>query len=142
MDAHDYGMDSYSYKIRSGRIQNEKKVCIGYLSGTFDLFHIGHLNLLRNAKRLCDYLIVGVHPDASHKNKEAFIPFEERKEIVASCKYVDKVVDSCSEDSDAWSLYNYNKLFVGSDYKDTDRFSRYEEFFKKSDHTTLEHPCS
>lgn len=130
LDAHNYGMDSYSYKIRSGRIQNEKKVCIGYLSGTFDLFHIGHLNLLRNAKRLCDYLIVGVHPDASHKNKEAFIPFEERKEIVASCKYVDKVVDSCSEDSDAWSLYNYNKLFVGSDYKDTDRFSRYEEFFK------------
>lgn len=102
---------------------------IGYLSGTFDLFHIGHLNLLRRAKEECDYLIVGVHRDASHKGKEVFIPFEERMKIVEACRYVDKVVESCREDSDAWNRWYYNRLFVGSDYKGTERFERYEKFF-------------
>ncbi len=128
-DPHEYGLHSYKYKINSGRASNEKRVCVGYLSGTFDLFHIGHLNLIRKAKKLCDYLIVGVHPDASHKGKQTFIPFEERKAIVGACKYVDKVVDSCSEDSDAWDVHHYHKLFVGSDYKGTERFKRYEEYF-------------
>lgn len=132
-DAHEYGLHSYSYKQNSGRSENQHKVCIGYLSGTFDLFHIGHLNLLKKAKEKCDYLIVGVHPNAKHKNKETFISLEERKQIVASCKYVDKVVDSCVEDSDAWKLYHYNRLFVGSDYKGTDRFLKYEEYFKEKD---------
>lgn len=125
-----YGVHSYEYKTKSGRVVNENKAQIGYLSGTFDLFHIGHLNILKRAKQQCDYLIVGVHPDASHKGKQAFIPFDERKQIVASCKYVDKVVDSCKEDSDAWYIWHYTKLFVGSDYRETDRFKRYEEFFK------------
>lgn len=129
-DAHEYGLHSYEYKKNSGRVFNEKRVRIGYLSGTFDLFHVGHLNLLRRAKEQCDYLIVGVHPDASHKGKETFIPFEERKQIVGCCKYVDKVVQSCREDSDAWDLWHYTKLFVGSDYKGTERFNRYEEYFK------------
>ena len=127
---HEYGLHSYQYKLNSGRVFNEKRVRIGYLSGTFDLFHIGHLNLLRRAKQQCDYLIVGVHPNAAHKGKETFIPFDERKEIVASCKYVDKVVPSCPEDCDAWEMYHYDKLFVGSDYKGTARFNRYEEFFR------------
>ncbi len=128
-DPHEYGVHSYNYKLNSGRVVNEKRVCIGYLSGTFDLFHIGHLNLIRKAKKQCDYLIVGVHPDASHKGKKTFIPFEERKAIVGACRYVDKVVDSCAEDSDAWDRHHYNKLFVGSDYKGTERFKRYEEYF-------------
>ena len=132
-DAHAYGLHSYQYKQESGRAVNENKVRIGYLSGTFDLFHIGHLNLLKRAKAQCDYLIVGVHPNAKHKNKETFISLEERKEIVASCRYVDRVVDSCQEDSDAWALYHYNRLFVGSDYKGTERFVRYEEYFKDKD---------
>ncbi|HQL99460.1 MAG TPA: SDR family NAD(P)-dependent oxidoreductase [Ruminococcus flavefaciens] len=129
-DPHAYGVSSYQYKLDSGRFSTEKRVRIGYLSGTFDLFHVGHLNLLRNAKQYCDYLIVGVHPDASHKGKVTFIPFEERMQIVGAVKYVDKVVRSCPEDCDAWDTLHYTHLFVGSDYKGTERFMRYEEYFK------------
>ena len=129
-DPHEYGLHSFEYKQQSGRKDNCKRVKIGYLSGTFDLFHVGHLNLLRRAKKHCDYLIVGVHDSGKWKGKETFIPLEERKAIVAACKYVDKVVDSCREDSDAWALWHYDRLFVGSDYKGTERFNRYEEYFK------------
>lgn len=129
-DPHEYGLHSYQYKKRSGRFSNEEHVIIGYLSGTFDLFHVGHLNLLRRAKQQCDYLIVGVHESGAWKGKETFIPFEERIQIVGSCRYVDKVVKSCREDSDAWDYWHYNKLFVGSDYKGTERFNRYEKYFE------------
>ncbi len=130
-DPHEYGLHSYKFKKESGRLDNNLRVKVGYLSGTFDLFHVGHLNLLRRAKQQCDYLIVGVHGSGAWKGKETFIPFEERKLIVGACKYVDKVVDSCTEDSDAWNLWHFNKLFVGSDYKGTERFNRYEEYFKE-----------
>lgn len=127
---HEYGLYSYEYKKNSGRLDNTNRVIIGYLSGTFDLFHVGHLNLLRRAKEQCDYLIVGVHDSGAWKGKETFIPLDERKAIVGACKYVDRVIDSCREDSDVWDIYHYNKLFVGSDYKGTERFNRYEEYFK------------
>ena len=129
-DPHEYGLHSYQYKKDSGRLDNKRRVVIGYLSGTFDLFHVGHLNLLRRAKLQCDYLIVGVHDSGKWKGKETFIPLDERKAIVAGCKYVDRVVDSCPEDSDAWEKWHYDRLFVGSDYKGTERFRRYEEYFK------------
>lgn len=129
-DPHAYGLHSYQFKKESGRFDNERRVKIGYLSGTFDLFHVGHLNLLRRAKQQCDYLIVGVHGSGAWKGKETFIPFEERKQIVGACRYVDKVVDSCTEDSDAWDLWHFDRLFVGSDYKGTERFNRYEKYFK------------
>ena len=129
-DPHEYGLYSYQYKKESGRLDNNKRVKVGYLSGTFDLFHVGHLNLLRRAKQQCDYLIVGVHDSGAWKGKETFIPYEERMQIVGSCKYVDKVVQSCREDSDAWDLWHYDRLFVGSDYKGTERFNRYEEYFR------------
>ncbi len=129
-DPHEYGLHSYQYKKDSDRLDNSRKVKIGYLSGTFDLFHVGHLNLLRRAKAQCDYLIVGVHDSGKWKGKETFIPLEERKAIVGACRYVDQVVDSCREDSDAWDLWHYDRLFVGSDYKGTERFNRYEEYFK------------
>lgn len=125
-----YGLQSYKYKAESGRLIDEKRVVIGYLSGTFDLFHVGHLNLLRRAKQQCDYLIVGVHESGAWKGKETFISLNDRMEIVKACRYVDKVVVSEREDSDAWDKYHYTKLFVGSDYKGTERFKRYEEILK------------
>lgn len=125
-----FGLESYQYKKESGRENLGRKAVVGYLSGTFDLFHIGHLNLIQRAKEQCDYLIVGVHDSGKWKGKETFIPFEERKKIVASCRYVNKVVDSCVEDSDAWELWHFDRLFVGSDYKGTERFARYEDFFR------------
>lgn len=129
-DPHRFGLDSYDYKMRSGRLAHIPQVKVGYLSGTFDLFHIGHLNLLRRAKAYCDYLVVGVHRDASHKNKCTFIPYEERIDIVGNIKYVDKVIEAPPEDSDAYERIGYECLFVGSDYKGTERFNRYEEYFK------------
>ena len=125
-----FGQESYAYKVSSGRISDKPQVIIGYLSGTFDLFHIGHLNILKRAKEQCDYLIVSVHRSGAWKGKETFIPYDERKQIVASIKYVDEVAEDYIEDSDAWEKYRYNKLFVGSDYKGTERFNKYEEMFK------------
>ena len=121
--------ESYVYKVKSGRKNSKPQVVVGYLSGTFDLFHIGHLNLLKRAKQECDYLVVGVHKSGAWKGKETFISFEERKEIVQSIKYVDKVIESFPEDCDAYDSIKYNKLFVGSDYKGSERFNKYEEYF-------------
>ena len=129
-DTQKFGLESCAYKLNSGRLSDKPQVTIGYLSGTFDLFHIGHLNLLRRAKEQCDYLIVGVHKSGAWKGKETFIPFEERRQIVESVKYVDKAIESFPEDCDAYDVYHYNKLFVGDDYKGTERFRRYEEYFK------------
>ncbi len=124
-----YGLESYEYKCKSGRASTKPQVVVGYLSGTFDLFHIGHLNLLRRAKEQCDYLIVGVHKSGSWKGKETFIPFEERLQIVESIGYVDRAIESFTEDADAYDALHYDKLFVGSDYKGTERFARYEAYF-------------
>ncbi len=123
-----FGVESYDYK--TPRISEKPQLTIGYLSGTFDLFHVGHLNLLRRAKEQCDFLIVGVHKSGAWKGKETYIPFAERIDIIANVKFVDMAVESCTEDVDAYHLYHYDKLFVGSDYKGTERFNRYEEYFK------------
>lgn len=129
-DPHAFGLSSYQYKQASGRVQSGKKVVVGYLSGTFDLFHVGHLNLLRRARAQCDYLIVGVHRSGAWKGKETFIHFEDRMAVVGGCRWVDKVVPSCAEDSDAWALWHFDRLFVGSDYQGSERFRRYEEYFR------------
>ncbi|MBR3966527.1 MAG: SDR family NAD(P)-dependent oxidoreductase [Clostridia bacterium] len=125
-----FSAESYRYKMESGRVSSKPQTVIGYLSGTFDLFHIGHLNLLRRAKEQCDYLIVGVHASGSWKGKQTFIPFEERCEIIKSVRYVDEVIESPVEDSDAWDMLHYDKLFVGSDYKGSERFERYEKYLE------------
>jgi glycerol-3-phosphate cytidylyltransferase len=107
---------------------------IGYTTGVFDLFHIGHLNLLRKAKEQCDYLIVGVSTDAlvSYKHKQAVIPFEERKQIVAAIKYVDEVVAQENMDKmAAWERLHFNVMFVGDDWKGTPKWNEYERQFKE-----------
>ncbi|MBO7055863.1 MAG: adenylyltransferase/cytidyltransferase family protein [Bacteroidales bacterium] len=103
---------------------------IGYTTGVFDLFHIGHLNLLRKAKAQCDYLIVGVSSDdlVMYKNKHAVIPFEERMEIVKAIRYVDEVVPQLNMDKmEAWKKYKFNVMFVGDDWKGTDKWNKIEE---------------
>ncbi|MBR6272355.1 MAG: SDR family NAD(P)-dependent oxidoreductase [Bacteroidales bacterium] len=134
-DPRQFGLESFDYKMASGRTSSKPQLKIGYLSGTFDLFHIGHLNLLRNAKQHCDYLVVGVHKDASHKGKKAFIPFEERMDIVRSIKFVDEVIPSEKEDCDVYlkGIVKYDYLFVGSDYKGSERFNKYEQIFADTD---------
>lgn len=103
---------------------------IGYTTGVYDLFHIGHLNLLRKAKEQCDYLIVGVSVDdlVLYKHKRAVIPFEERIEIVRQIKYVDEAVPQFNMNKmEAWEKYHFNKMFVGDDWKGTDKWNKIEE---------------
>lgn len=123
----EFGVSSYKYKLEQNNLETKPRLKVGYLTGSFDLFHIGHLNLLRRAKQYCDYLVVGVHTDGSHKGKELFIPLAERMEIVGNCKYVDKVMECSQSDLDAYDEIKYDLLFVGSDYKGTERFNHYEE---------------
>ncbi len=101
----------------------------GYTAGVYDLFHIGHLNLLKNAKAKCDYLIVGITTDelVKYKGKSPVITLEERMQIVEAIKYVDEVV--VQDDLDkvkAWDKYHYDILFVGDDWKGTDKWNQYE----------------
>lgn len=107
---------------------------IGYTTGVYDMFHIGHLNVIRRAKEQCDYLIVGVSTDelVQHdKNKTPVIPYEERAAIVAALKYVDQVVPQTDRNKvGAWEKYHFNKMFVGDDWKGTDAWNRFEEQFK------------
>ena len=107
-----------------------RKKVIGYTAGVFDLFHMGHLNLLKNAKGMCDKLVVGVTVDelVKYKGKEAFIPFTERAEIVRACKYVDSVVPQ--EDMDKITMcrkLGASMLFVGDDWYGTEKWKKYEE---------------
>lgn len=107
---------------------------IGYTTGVFDLFHVGHLNILKRAKEQCDYLVVGVTVDelVAYKGKKAFIPFEERRAIVEAIKYVDKVVPQTSMDKmEAWNNLHFHKMFVGDDWKGTDTWNHWEEEFAK-----------
>ncbi|MBR4765533.1 MAG: adenylyltransferase/cytidyltransferase family protein [Clostridia bacterium] len=108
---------------------------IGYTAGVFDLFHIGHLNLLKNAKGMCDKLVVGVTTDdlVTYKGKRAMIPFEDRLEIVRSIKYVDAVVPQSDMDKVAMcKKLDASVLFVGDDWYDTDKWKDYEKECEKS----------
>ncbi len=111
-----------------------KKNIIGYTTGVFDLFHIGHLNILKRAKELCDTLIVGITVDElvyNRKNKFPVIPFIERREIVKAIRYVDKVVPQESMDKlQAWKKYNFDVMFVGDDWKGTDSWKIIENQMK------------
>lgn len=107
---------------------------IGYTTGVFDMFHIGHLNILRRAKEQCDYLIVGVSTDElvmKDKNKTPIIPFENRCSIVKAIRYVDEVVVQSDKNKfAAWEKYHFNKMFVGSDWKGTEAWNAFEKQFQ------------
>ncbi|WP_313606371.1 adenylyltransferase/cytidyltransferase family protein [Comamonas jiangduensis] len=105
---------------------------IGYTTGVFDLFHVGHINVLRNAKSMCDRLIVGVTIDelVAYKNKKSVIPFEERIEIVRACKYVDLAVPQMTMDKmDALNRYKFDIMFVGDDWYGTDKWEDFDKSF-------------
>lgn len=108
---------------------------IGYTAGVYDLFHIGHLNLLKNAKGMCDKLIVGVTTDnlVTYKGKHSFIPFEDRIEIVRSIKYVDAAVPQYDMDKlTACKKLGATILFVGDDWYGTDKWKDYERDFNEA----------
>ena len=111
-----------------------KKQIIGYTTGVYDMFHIGHLNVIRRAKEQCDFLIVGVSTDelvVNDKHKKPVIPFEQRKAIVEAIKYVDMVVPQVDKNKfAAWEQYKFDKMFVGSDWKGTPAWNKFEEQFK------------
>jgi len=106
---------------------------IGYTTGVFDLFHIGHLNILKRASLECDHLIVGVTTDElckSAKNQKPFIPFQERMDLVEAVKYVDEVVPQTSYNKiEAWNNLKFDKMFVGDDWKGTDQWNKIEDEF-------------
>ena len=106
---------------------------IGYTTGVFDMFHIGHLNILRRAKEQCDFLIVGVSTDElveQDKHKTPIISFEERCAIVKAIRYVDRVVPQPDKNKlAAWERYHFNKMFVGSDWKGTEAWKGFEKQF-------------
>lgn len=111
-----------------------KKYQVGYTTGVYDMFHIGHLNLLRRAKEQCDYLIVGVTVDelVSYKNKSAVIPYDERFAIIDSIKYVDETVPQENMDKmEAWEKYKFDVMFVGDDWKGTEKWNEFERIFKE-----------
>ena len=102
---------------------------IGYTTGVFDLFHVGHLNMLRNAKSLCDKLVVGVSTDivVKYKHKKPVIPFKERIKIVRSIKYVDVAIPQNSINKIlAWNKIRYNVLFVGDDWYGDKKWKKFE----------------
>lgn len=105
---------------------------IGYTSGVFDLFHVGHVNLLRSARAMCDKLIVGVTIDdlVLYKNKRAVIPFHERIAVVQACRYVDVAVPQDNMDKRvAFDRYKFDLMFVGDDWHASDRWSELDKEF-------------
>ncbi len=113
----------------------DKKYKIGYTTGVFDMFHIGHLNILKKAKEQCEYLIVGVSTDELvqvYKSKKPIVPFPERVEIVKSIKYVDEVIPQNSLNKvDAWNEIRYDVLFHGDDWKNTNMYNEIIEKLSK-----------
>lgn len=111
----------------------DKKYKVGYTTGVFDLFHIGHLNIIKSAKEHCEYLIVGVSTDEcvkEYKNKTPIISFEERIAIVEAIKYVDKVVPQATMNKmDAWKRLDFDAMFHGDDWKGSPLYDNYQRIF-------------
>lgn len=112
-----------------------KKYKVGYTAGVFDLFHIGHLNILKRAKEYCDYLIVAVSTDElvqEYKKRKPIFPYEERKAIVESIKYVDEVVPQYNRDKiAAYEKYHFDVMFVGDDWKGSEIFEKVDSYMRE-----------
>ena len=149
MGIHDYSIydwnKSYNRKLRPlsmngnwEECKKTKKYHIGYVAGAFDMFHKGHLNLLKNAKEQCDYLIVGVISDANIerlKNKKSIIPQEDRLDIVSACRYVDQaevLPEGFEGIQDAFRMYHFDVLFSGNDHIEDDAWIADREFLRKN----------
>lgn len=116
---------------------NEKKYKVGFTSGVFDMFHIGHLNILKRAKEHCEFLIVGVSTDEvviKNKGKHPVIPFNDRLEIVGSIRYVDRVIAQENYDIDSKIRIavenDIDVMFVGSDWEGTTKWDTIESKLK------------
>lgn len=112
-----------------------KKYIIGYTQGTFDTLHYGHIRLLKNAKKQCDFLIVGVNSDSlveQYKKTKTIVKEDERREIVSSIKYVDKayVVDTLDKVVQ-FHDFNFDVIFIGDDWKGNSRWNQTEEELNK-----------
>lgn len=115
--------------------QNNKKYKIGYTDGVFDLFHVGHLNMINTAKENCEYLIVGVHGDdvvQEYKHRTPIINENDRRRIIESIKGVDRAVINRFRDKiKLWELYHFDVVFIGDDWKGTDRWNAFEKILKE-----------
>lgn len=111
-----------------------KKYKVGYTTGVFDMFHVGHLNILRRAKEQCEHLIVGVSTDENvqnYKSKTPIIPFAERLEVVGAIRYVDEVVPQENMDKfAAWERLHFDVLFHGDDWKGSSMYDEAETKLK------------
>jgi len=112
----------------------EKKYKKGFTVGTFDMFHRGHLNLFRQAKEYCEYLVVGVHSDEwvmNCKNRPTVIPYEDRADIVGAIRYVDEVVKNETRSKiEAWNKLHFDVAFIGDDWKGTEVWNKIEAELK------------
>ena len=113
----------------------QKKYKVGYTDGVYDLFHVGHLNMIETAKAHCEYLVVGVHGDAvveEYKHKRPIINENDRKRILQSIKGVDRVeINRFRDKMKLWELYHFDVIFIGDDWKGTERWINFEKELKK-----------
>lgn len=114
---------------------NEKKIIVGYTDGVYDMFHVGHLHMIKSAKERCDYLIVGVHSDEvvySYKHHYPVIKDKDRCEIINSIRYVDEAHINLTRDKKALhDLYHFDVIFIGDDWKGTERWNKFEKELAK-----------
>lgn len=110
---------------------HKARVTIGFTDGVFDMFHVGHLNMIEAAKNKCDYLIVGVHSDEiveGYKHRKPVINENDRCRIISALKAVDKAVINHTRDKmELFKLYGFNKIFIGDDWKGTERWNKFEK---------------
>lgn len=106
---------------------------VGYAPGAYDLFHVGHLNILRHAKSRCDFLVAGVVSDEMclrNKGIQPFVPLRERAEIVRHVSFVDAVYEEHTpEKLDAWEAIRFDRIFKGDDWRDTAKGQKLERDF-------------